>query len=836
MDTFWQDFRYGIRTLLKNPGFTVVAVLTLALGLGANTAIFSLTDQILLRLLPVQKPEELVILRSPGPKNGRVWSDGDGAASFSYPLYKEVRDKNNVFSGLLARFAVSLSVSGEGQTERANGELVSGNYFDVLGVRPALGRVLTDDDDRVPGTGQIIVLSHGYWTRHFGADRGILNKTLTINGTLMTVVGVARPGFTGVQVGQTPDIFIPITMKAQMTPNWDGLNDHRDFWLAMIGRLNPGLSRARAEEAFAPIHRRILEEEIPQMQGRLSAEAQQRFVERPMQMEPGSRGRPILQRDAKKPLIILMGMVGLVLLIACANVANLLMARGAARQREIAIRMAVGAGRLRLVRQFLVESLTLSIIGGGVGLLVATWTISALVGAIPENTGAVGLSATLDLRLLVFTIALSVVTGLLFGLLPAIKATRLNLEATLREQGSSVSGGLGQVRFRKGLVVSQVVLTTVLLVGAGLFARSLNNLKQLDLGLRSDHLVAFSIAPELNGYSPKRTIALFDQLHQSLTSQTGVESVSESVIPAFADSNSSSNVTVDGYQAQQEEDMNVGQNWIGNAYFSTMGIPLVEGREFGASDTGDSPKVAVINEAMVRRFFVNRDPIGSRFTFGAGDRVKPDTEIVGVVKDSKHASVRDRVGPFVYLPYSQLKTAGNITFYLKTRQELGGAVNSLRREVQRVDGNLPVFDVKTLEMQIDESLFNDRFLTFLSMCFGLLAALLASLGLYGVMAYTVTRRTREIGIRMALGATRGIVSWLILREVVVLALVGLVVGLPAAYALGRWAESLLFGVNAGDPLVFVGAGLLLTAATLLGGYLPARKAAGIDPLLALRCE
>ena len=834
MDTFLQDFRYGIRTLLKNPGFTVVAVLTLALGLGANTAIFSLTDQILLRLLPVDKPEELVVLRSPGPKSGRVWSDGDPATSLSYPLYKELVDKNNVFSGLLARFAVSLSVAGEGQTERAEGELVSGNYFDVLGVRPTLGRLFTSDDDRVVGSGQVLVLSHGYWTRHFGADPGILNKTLTVNGTLMTVVGVTRPGFSGVQVGQTPDIFIPITMKAQMTPNWDGMIDHKDYWLAIIGRLKPGLSAAQAEQALAPVYRQILEEELPLM-GRFSAEMRQRFVERPMLMGPGSRGRPILQRDAKEPLLVLMGMVGLVLLIACANVANLLMARGAARQREIAIRMAVGAGRLRLVRQFLVESLTLSVIGGGVGLLVASWTIGALIGAIPESTGAVGLSASLDVRLLVFTILLSVVTGLLFGLLPAIKATRLNLEATLREQGSSVSSGLGQVRFRKGLVLSQVVLTTVLLVGAGLFARSLNNLKQLDLGLRPDHLVAFSLAPELNGYSPQRTTALFDQLHQALASQ-GVDAVSESVIPAFTDSNSSSNVTVDGYQAQEDEEMNVGQNFIGPDYFSTMGIPLVSGREFGASDTATSPKVAVINEAMMRRFFGNRNPLGSRFTFGSGDKVRPDIEIVGVVKDSKHATVRDKVGPFAYLPYSQFKTIGNITFYVKTKQELGAIATSIRREVQRVDGNLPVFNLKTLERQIDESLFADKFLTFLSMCFALLAALLASLGLYGVMAYTVTRRTREIGIRMALGATRGVVSWLILREVVMLALVGLVVGLPAAYGLGRLTESLLFGVKAGDPMVFVGAGLLLTAATLLGGYLPARKAASIDPLVALRCE
>ncbi|HKQ04609.1 MAG TPA: ABC transporter permease [Blastocatellia bacterium] len=835
MDTLWQDIRYGIRTLMKNPGFTAIAVLTLALGLGANTAIFSLTDQILLRRLPVERPEELVVLRSPGSKSGHVWSDGDGSASFSYPQYKALRDKNNVFAGLLARFAVPLSVAGDGQTERANGELVTGNYFAVLGVRPALGRLLTDDDDRAPGAGPVAVLSYGYWTRRFGASPDVLNKTLTINGAVMTVVGVAQSGFNGVQVGQLPDVFIPMTMKAQMTPGWDALNDPKDYWLAILGRLQPGLSGAQAAAAVAPIYRQILEEELP-LQGKMSAEQQQRFLDKPLVLDAGARGRPILQHGTTEPLSVLMGMVGLVLLIACANVANLLMARGAARQREIAIRMAVGAGRFRLVRQFLVESLLLSFIGGGVGLLVAAWTISGLIAALPQGFGAEGLSSQLDPRLLAFNFALALLTGIIFGLMPAFKATRLNLEGTLREQGSSVSGSLGQVRFRKGLVVSQIVLTTVLLVGAGLFARSLSNLSRLDLGLRADQLIEFSIEPQLNGYSPQQTITFFDQLHQRLAALPGVESVSAAEIPVFADSSAGSNVTVEGYQGQDAENLHVDHNSIGPNYFSTMGIPLIKGREISQADTANSPKVAVINESFVRKYFGEHEAVGAHFAFGSGNKVIPDIEIVGVVKNSKSSSVREEEKPFVYLPYTQRKPFGSYTFYVRTRQDVGTVATTLRGEVERLDANLPIFGLMTVSRQIDESLFIDRFLTMLSLGFALLAALLAMVGLYGVMAYTVTRRTREIGIRMALGATRGNVSWLILREVVILAAIGLIAGLPAAYALGRLTESLLFSVKASDPIVFISAGLLLSAATLVGGYLPARKAAGIDPLKALRYE
>jgi predicted permease len=845
MGTLWQDLRYGWRRLLKKPGFTLVAVLSIALGIGANTAIFSLIDQVLLRRLPVAQPEELVVLRSPGPMRGRVSSDGDMAASFSYPMYKELRDRNQVCAGLLARYAVGLSVAGDGLTERASGELVSGNYFEVLGVRPALGRVFTQDDDRLPGAHPVVVLSHGYWARRFGGDPAVLNKTLIVNAVPMTVVGVARAGFSGVQIGQMPDLFIPMMMKAQITPQWDGLSDHKDYWLAILGRLKPGLSRAQAEEGLRPIYRSILEEVLPLMGG-WSAEVQQRFLDKRILLDAGAQGRPILQRDAQQPLLILMGMVGLVLLIACANVANLLIAQGAARQREVAVRLALGAGRWRLVRQFLMESLILSLLGGAVGLLVASWTIKGLIASVPESIGALGLSAALDGRLLVFTLALAMLTGLLFGLTPALRATRFNLEGALREQGASLAGGLAHVRLRKALVVSQIILTTVLLVGAGLFARSLANLQRVDLGLRAEQVITFSLAPELNGYTPPRAIALFDELREALASLPGVTSVSAARISVLTDSNSSSNMTVEGYQPQENEDLHVFQNWIGPDYFATLGIPLLVGREVAPSDTAASPKVAIINETMARRFFANRNPIGSRFAFGSGDRVRPDIEIIGVVKDSKHATVREQARPFVYLPYAQEKDLGQLTFYLRTAPDsrafssrefsISALAPALRREVERRDRHLPLLELKTLERQVEEALFADKFVTFLAVCFGLLAAALAAIGLYGVMAYTVTRRTREIGIRMALGATQGRISWLILREVVLLILVGLAIGTPLAFAASRVTASLLFGVAASDPLVFALAGLLLAGMALLGGYLPARRAAKVNPMVALRYE
>ncbi len=836
MQTLKQDLRYGLRMLVKSPGFTAVAVLTLALGIGVNTAIFSLLNQVLLRALPIHEPDQLVILSSPGLRLGHVYSDThDGAQAFSYPMYKDLRDHNEIFSGLLARHNISLNISYQGQTERADGELVSGNYFDTLGVGAAIGRTFSLEDDITPGAHTVAVLSHGFWSRRFASDPAILNQTMTINGQAMTIIGVARAGFTGVQVGQTPDIFIPITMKAQMTPTWDGLSDRRDYWLNILGRLHAGVSPEQATSAMAALYRGLLESELP-LQSGISAQDSERFVNKQLLLGDGSRGRQILQADTRAPIVTLMGMVGFVLLITCANLASLLITRAVARQKEIAVRQALGASRWRLIRQLLVESLVLSIAGGLLGLLVAVWTLAGLLQWIPPSQGMGGLSTELDLNLLAFNFGLAVLTGIFFGLIPALKATRTNLVTALKDQGKNVSAGASHSGLRKGLVVVEVALTMVLLVAAGLLARSLYNLRKVDIGIRTDRILAFSISPELNGYTPARSLALFDQMGDALAALPGVEMASSAQLGVFSGSSMGGGITVEGYTPSEGEDMHAFRNNIGPGYFATLGAPLVAGREFTRQDTAQSQKVVVISESIARSYFSDSNPIGRRMRFGSGRGRPLDLEIVGIVKDSKHANVRNEPEKFVYSPYAQRPGVGEMTFYVRTAQEPGQMAATLREEVARLDASLPVFDMRTLREQIDESIFSDRLMAMLSSAFGLLAALLAAIGIYGVMAYSVTQRTQEIGIRVALGAQPGNVLSMIVRQGMTLVVIGVAIGLGGAFALTRLLSDLLFGVSANDPVTFAAIAVLLAAVALMACYIPARRATRVDPMVALRYE
>lgn len=834
MENLIQDVRHALRSLAKNPAFTLIAILTLALGIGANTAMFSLTDQVLLRQLPVQHPEQLVLLSSPGPQNGHVWSDGSPGASFSYPEYKLLRDGNEVFSGLLARFAVQVNVAGHGESEMANGELVTGNYFEVLGVKPAVGRVLESDDETAKGANPVVVLSYGYWTRHYGSDTQILNKQILVNNVPLTVVGVAQPGFTGVQVGQTPDIFIPITEKPVLMPADDDLMERRNFWVALIGRLKPGVTLEKAEAGIMPTYHAYLVDDLATMQ--MSEHGKKEYLAKKMILSPGARGRQILQADAKQPLLILMGMVGLVLLIACANLASLLVARSESRQREIALRQVLGAGRWRLIRQLMTESLLLAIAGGVAGLMIAEWTLSAVITAIPESLGASGLKAQLDPRVLIFATGLTVLTGVLFGFLPALRASTSSIHTTLKEHASGTTSSTNNVRLRKVLMVGQVALTAVLLAAAGFFAHSLRNLKGQDLGLSTEHVLEFSVSPELNAYPLPREVDFVERLRTSIAALPGVRSVSVSAIPILSNSNASRNITAEGYKPGETENTNVDTNWIGPNYLATLGTPLKRGREFTEADTATSQKVAIVNETMVRKFFAGRDPIGQHIGWGAGNDTKLDTEIVGVMGDAKSIDLRTAVKPVVLVPYSQLERANDATFYVRTEGDPVAPSTALRSTVRGMDANLPVYDLKTLATDVDELAFTDRLVTVFSLCIGLLAALLAALGLYGVMAYVVARRTREIGIRMTLGATSGNVSWMILREIVAMCAFGLAIGLVVAYLLGRVIETQLYGVKASDPFVFVLAAILLAIVAMMAGWLPARKAAGVDPMVALRYD
>lgn len=838
MQNLWTDIRFGLRMLVKSPSFTAIAVLTLALGIGANTAIFSLMNQVLLRDLPIQNPNELEILRAPGPVTGHVSTDGDETESFSYPMYKGLRDTNSVFSGILARYGFSASVSNHGQTDRAVGEVVSGNYFDVLGVRPAIGRLFTQEDDRVPSAEPYAVLSNSYWKRHFGGDPSILNKVLLVNNVEITVVGVSQAGFSGVQVGKTPDLYVPMMMTPLMTEYGETLDQWNDYWMTLLARRKPGVSEKQAEAGINAAYKPLLREQLPQIKSAWNEKKRQQFLDKKILLSSGAHGRTVLQRDSGGSIITLFVMVGLVLLIACTNVANLLLARGASRQREFAIRTAMGASRSRMIRQLFIESLLCACGGGVMGILLGTWLMRILTPIVIENAGIQGLSDSLDKSVLGFALAATALSGIFFGLLPAWRVTRAGVTDVIKDQGSTSSASVSHVGFRKLLVAGQVAFTMLLLAGAGLFVRSLWNLRNQDLGMRADNVITFSVQPLLNGYDLPRSIALFDQMRARIAALPGVRSVGSGDVPTLTGDDEGSNITVEGgMQAQLPDDLqDVDHISVSPNYFSTLGIPLLAGREFTEADGATAPKVALVSEAMAKRFFPGRNAVGLHFAFGGGPKTVPDIQIVGVVKDVKQEHVSSSAQPYVYIPYAQRPKLREMTFYVRSERDPLLLASSLQDVVRQMDPNLPVFDLKTMERVVEDDLFSARMVAVLSACFAGLAALLAALGIYGVLAYVVVQRTREIGIRMALGAVAGDVRRLILREVGTMVLIGVGVGLPAAFGLARFSESLLYGVHAGDPAAYaVGLGLIAMIA-LVACFIPARRATRVDPLVALRYE
>jgi predicted permease len=851
MNDLLNDFRYALRTLRKSPIFTTIAVLSIAIGLGANTAIFTLVDQVLLRLLPVKDPQQLVLLQGKGRYFGQWQGD---EYSLTYPLYTDFRDHDiDIFSGVFARRNWAMQVSYQGHTERVAGEMVSGTYFPVLGVGAALGRVITPEDDLKPGAHPVAVLSYDYWRTRFAADPNVIGQKLIVNNYPLTIIGVSQQGFDGVDAGGVPQVRVPIMMEKEISasPTSTRLQDRRWRWVHIFARLRPGVTAEQAKARLQPFYQSILNMESKEAAfSGVPDDVKQDFVKGTIDVVPAAQGRPSFQRNLTRPLWVLMAIVAGLLLIACANVANLLLARAAARQREIAVRLALGAGRARIVRQLLVESLVLAAAGSLLGLVFASWGASLLLSLIVVDAErVVAASAAPDPRILAFNFVVALFTGVLFGLAPALQSTQLELARTLKDQAGSVLGG-GQLRLRKALVVTQVALSLLLLIGAGLFVRSLHNLLTLDVGFKTENLIAFSIDPRLNGYTAVRTKELYKSLMQRLDTTPGVESTAGSMQPMLDANQWRTNVAVEGYRPKPREDMSPSANTVTPDYFKTMGTPVVVGREFTATDERTRSteerkgaiglsglRVAIINESFAKHYFGNENPVGRHVGFDDGKGNSPTPiEVVGVVKDTKYFSLRDDMPRQVYFPILEDDTPGGVTMYVRTSNPSSAMFNLVRQVMTELDPNLPIFAMRTIDDQMNKSASNDRMIASLSSIFSTLATLLAMIGLYGVMAYTVSRRTREIGIRMALGAVSGNIAWQVMRELLVLVLIGMAIAAPGAWALSQTVRSQLFGVTPGDPVTLIAAPLALLIVAALAGLVPALRAVRVNPIKALRYE
>jgi predicted permease len=830
------NLRLALRSIVRTPFVTAIAVLSLALGIGANIGVFSLFDQVLLRPLPVSDPGGLVNLSAPGPKPGSQSCNQAGSCNvvFSYPMFRDLERQQTVFTGLAAHRLLSANMAYRHQTLNGNAVLVSGSYFPVLGVRPALGRLLGPQDDRSIGESAVVVLSFDYWRTRFDASPTVLNDVMIVNGQSMTIVGVAPRGFDGTTFGTKPQIFVPITMRGLLQPGFDGFDKRRRYWAYVFGRLKPGVSIEQAQTALNVQYHGIINDVEAPLQTGMSDATMTRFRSKAVIVEPGPRGQSSIHREGRPPLILLLSVTGLVLLIACANIANLLLARGATRASEMAVRLSIGAGRRHLIAQLMTESCLLAALGGAAGLVVAKWTLHLIASFMPAST-ATAFSMALDTRLLVFAALLSLATGFVFGLFPALHSTRPNLITAIKNQAGQPAGGRRAATFRSALVVSQVALSLALLFAAGIFTRSLYNVSRVNLGIVTDRLVTFAVSPELNGYDVTRSWALFERLEEELAALPGVSAVSTAAIPVLAGSSSSNDVSVEGYQAGPDTDSNAAFNILGPGYFRTLGVPLLAGREFSRADAMGTAKVAVVNEQFAKRFNLGKNPVGKRMARTTGQPTL-DIEIVGLVKDTKYSEVKDAIRPQFFTPYRQDDSIGALSFYVRTTLDPTQILFAVTKVVARVDPNLPIEEMRTMTEQIRENVFADRMITVLSAAFAGLATLLAAVGLYGVLAYTVTQRTREIGLRMAIGAAPATVRRMVLGQVARLTVVGTGLGLAAAFGLGRGAQSLLFELKGFDPAIAVAATAILGTVALAAGLVPALRASRIDPIKALRDE
>ena len=834
------NLKLAFRTLIKSPFVTLVAILSLALGIGANAAIFSLFNQLLLQPLPVSHPDRLVNLAAPGPKPGSTSCNqaGDCEQVFSYPMFRDLESAENLpFTGIAAHRAFGANVAFADQTFSGEGMLVSGSYFPVLGLRPALGRLFTPADDRSVGANYVAVLSYDYWQSRLGSRQSVIGEPIIINGQTMTIIGVAPRGFSGTTLGSRPQVFVPITMRGLMEPYYQnaGFENRRAYWIYLFARLKPGVSLQQASSAINSVYHPIINDVEAPLQEGLSDQTMKRFRARDILLTDGSRGQSSVHGDSRTPLILLFGITAIVLLIACANIANLLLARGAGRSLEMAVRLSLGATRRTLITQLLTESVLLAVIGGVVGIVVAYWTLALVTSLLPNDT-ATTLNVHLQTSAIVFTAALSLGTGILFGLFPALNSTRPDLASAIRDGTGKHSGTRSAARFRTTLVTAQIALSMALLISAGLFIRSLRNVSEVDLGLRVENLVTFSISPSLNGYDNTRSRALFDRVHEELAARPAVSGVTEAMIPALSGSNWGTDVSVEGFKKGPDTDANSRYNEVGPGYFGVMGVQLLSGREFTRSDAVGRARVAVVNETFAKKFGLGRDAIGKLMGDRGNDSL--DIQIVGLVRDAKYSEVKDEIPPQFFAPTLQDSTSGFMTFYVRSARA-GGAEQLLRAipgVLKKLDANLPVENLKTMSQQVRDNVFLDRMISTLSAAFALLATLLAAIGLYGVLAYSVAQRTREIGVRMALGADAGRVRAMVLKQVGMMTIIGGVVGVAGALAIGRAAKSLLFELKGHDPLVVTLSAIVLTIVALGAGYIPALRASRIQPTQALRYE
>ena len=822
------DLRHAFRGLGRDRVFTLVALLSISLGVGANSAIFSLVDQALVRRLPVKDPDRLVLVNWNGTFIGGGW----GSSNLnSFPFYRDLKAENQVFDGMFCRAPFSVNLSTGETPEAANVDVVSGSYFSVLGVRPALGRLIEESDDLQPGAHPVVVFSFDYWQNRLGGAKDVIGLKVRINNYPMTVIGVAAAGFRGVDWGEVPSLWVPAMMKKQATPEFDWLDNRRGRWLHVFGRLKPGISREQAQASLQPWFKAMLEADTRRDGFPKVTEVQRRkFLASNLELLPAAQGRSDLRRRLETPLIVLLSATGLILLLACLNVASLCLARAFARQRETALRLALGASPGRIVRELLVQSGVLAVGGGAFGILLAPLVTRALISFLPKN---IDLSAAINPRMLWFTLAAAVLTGLLFGLAPAVRASRAAPGLALKERSSTVAGGVG---LRKALVTVQIGLALVLLTGAGLFARTLAGLRGRGPGFSTTNLLMFRIDPSKSGYTQAQSKSMLVRSLVSMRNLPEVESAGVSTATMLTGGSWNQSLTVESGRRFVTDTIHC--NAISPGYFANLGTPLLSGRDFSERDAHDDPKLgfrsAIVNESLARRYFGDGNPIGARVGLGDGPDTKAIIEIVGVVKTFAYRGIRATEDQ-IFFPYLE-GLPGSGVFYVRTRMQSEAAIASIRSVVRQIDPSLPLLGLRTLEDQLDQSLLNERMLATLASAFAALAILLTVVGLYGVIAFVVTRRTREIGIRLALGASRSSAVWLILGDSAIMVAGGVAIALPAVWGLGRLIESQLYGVHATDAATIVGAVALVALVALAASALPTRRASSINPMEALRYE